>query len=406
MACWLTRSIGVLLAVTLFAESSLWAQNDPPRQRPGAFQRRTPANRGRPGSPQRSRGAGRSEAPASDAVPEETSHVEVQPLRFGLGANGKIHTIAMNAAGHLLVGASREAGTSNRGGRPPSSRGSRPANRNPRGTNPAAQRDSRLEHVLLIVDGQGQQLDEWKLGSLVPYSIFAIGNESVLVADVGRIVQFSATGQIEKEQSLQNVLDGTFAAAHPSGMVADQEHVYVALGIGRSLRATESIVEFNRQLAEPRVVVEKQYGCCSHIDIELHGERLLIAENSRHRMNQFSTDGELLGRWGKRDRRTIEGFAACCNPVNFDIGPAGELYTAESGVGRVKRYSADGEFLGVVGLVDTTKFDRGSRLASQSCYIPIEVAPDGERVYVMDVRANIVRVLEIERAAAARSTGS
>jgi hypothetical protein len=70
------------------------------------------------------------------------------------------------------------------------------------------------------------------------------------------------------------------------------------------------------------------------------------------------------------------------------------LYTAESGIGRVKRYTADGKYLGMVGYVDTTKFDGGSRLAAQSCYIPVEVADDGKRVYVMDVRAQIIRVLE------------
>ena len=70
------------------------------------------------------------------------------------------------------------------------------------------------------------------------------------------------------------------------------------------------------------------------------------------------------------------------------------LYTAESGVGRVKKYTADGRYLGMVGYVDTTEFDRGSRLAAQSCYIPVEVNRDASRIYIMDVRAHIIRVLE------------
>jgi len=36
---------------------------------------------------------------------------------------------------------------------------------------------------------------------------------------------------------------------------------------------------------------------------------------------------------------------------------------------------------------------RGSRRAAASCYIPVEVSDDGSRVFVMDVRANAVRVL-------------
>ena len=88
----------------------------------------------------------------------------------------------------------------------------------------------------------------------------------------------------------------------------------------------------------------------------MNGE-LLIAENSRHRVNRFDLDGKPLGKWGKRDRTGIEGFAACCNPVNIDIGPGNVLYTAESGIGRIKTYTPGGKFLGVVGYVDTTVFD-------------------------------------------------
>jgi hypothetical protein len=52
--------------------------------------------------------------------------------------------------------------------------------------------------------------------------------------------------------------------------------------------------------------------------------------------------------------------------------------------------------LGVVGMVDTTNFDGNTSLAVGACYMPIEVTPDGDRVYVMDVRANIIRVLMIQ----------
>jgi hypothetical protein len=75
------------------------------------------------------------------------------------------------------------------------------------------------------------------------------------------------------------------------------------------------------------------------------------------------------------------------------MGPGGVYFAAESGVGRVKKYATDGKFLGLVGYVDTTKFDGGSALAAQSCYIPIEVNRDASRIYVMDVRAHIIRVL-------------
>jgi hypothetical protein len=176
-------------------------------------------------------------------------------------------------------------------------------------------------------------------------------------------------------------------------MTSSDEFLFVAFGQGFSLRATEDVVRFNRDLAEPRTIIQQQYGCCSHLDLDTKDGRLLVAENSRHRVNRFTFDGEKVDSWGSRDRSALAGFAACCNPVNVDFGPGDVLYTAESGVGRVKRYSAGGEFLGLVGYVDTTKFDNGSKLAATSCYIPIEVAADGKRIYIVDVRASVIRVL-------------
>ena len=198
---------------------------------------------------------------------------------------------------------------------------------------------------------------------------------------------------------MADIYEGYYKDAHSSGITVGEKYVFLALGFGYSLRADEDILRLDRDLGDPKVIIDKQFGCCSHIDLDTKGDELLIAENSRHRVNRFTFDGELIGRWGKRDRNGIEGFAACCNPVNFDFGDNKDvLYTAESGIGRVKKFSAKGEFLGLVGYVDTTKFDRGSRLAAMSCYIPIEVGPGAKRIYVMDVRANFIRVLAEKKA--------
>ena len=66
----------------------------------------------------------------------------------------------------------------------------------------------------------------------------------------------------------------------------------------------------------------------------------------------------------------------------FDAG--GLLYTSESGMGRVKRYTSDGKFVDLVGYVGTDRFWNRSGLASSCSNIAIAATPDGERVYVMD----------------------
>lgn len=207
------------------------------------------------------------------------------------------------------------------------------------------------------------------------------------------IARIDSSGKLTHKIKIADLIEDVAPDTHVSGITTCNEFVFVAIGSGRSMRATEDIVRMKHDLSEPKIIITQQFGCCSHIDLDVDGETLLVAENSRHRVNRFSFAGELQGRWGQRDRTGIEGFAACCNPVNFDLN-GDTLITAESGVGRVKAFHPDGTFRQLIGYVDTTKFDQGSRLASMSCYIPVEVAPDGKRIYVMDVRAQIIRVLE------------
>jgi hypothetical protein len=247
---------------------------------------------------------------------------------------------------------------------------------------------------LKFVDDKGKIVEQWPMDKQQPVMVHATPDGEIYVAGHGSMTRYDEKGSVLGVFKFDSIEDGRFAEAHASGITVDPDHIFLAFGNGRSLRATESIVRFDRDFSNPLLVVEKQFGCCAHIDLDVRDGELLVAENSRHRVNRFDFDGGLIERWGRRDRNSITGFEACCNPVNIDFAPNGILYTAESGVGRVKKYSPKGEFLGLVGYVDTTKFDRGSRLAAMSCYIPIEVAKDENRIYIMDVRANFVRVLE------------
>ncbi|MBM3853778.1 MAG: hypothetical protein FJ399_11580 [Verrucomicrobia bacterium] len=246
-------------------------------------------------------------------------------------------------------------------------------------------------YALKVVRPDGKVLSTWPMpDGLQPKMIFGCDDGTVYVAGGGRLAQFTADGKLVKSVDTDKIY-GQRAAA--SGLAADGQRVFIAFGMGNSTRATEDIYRFKRDLTEPAKIIERQFGCCSHIDLKVVNGELIVAENSRHRVKRFDFDGKPLGTWGRRDRENLEGFAACCNPCNFDLGPGGVLYTAESGVGRVKKYMPDGKFLGLVGYVDTAKYDAGNQYAATSCYIPIEVNQDASRIYVMDVRASIIRVL-------------
>jgi sugar lactone lactonase YvrE len=129
------------------------------------------------------------------------------------------------------------------------------------------------------------------------------------------------------------------------------------------------------------------------LDIVAKDDVLYVAENSRYRVLRCDRQGKILSKWGNRDRKNIEGFGSCCNPMNLCFGPEGELYTAESGLGRIKRYTPDGKFLGLVGYVGVERFNRRGRLAASCSNITIALSKDTSRIYILDFKKNIIRVL-------------
>jgi hypothetical protein len=338
----------------------------------------TPKKKSKPAPPQTKPGAKPApiKQPAAKALTAEQldpTHLEVDSIDVKLEPDGKIETMAMNAAGDLLVGVSWPNRSTPTPGQPKS-------------------KSKRLYAVKIIsTDGKNKIKATWPMDIVVPKMIHGLGDGNVFIGGHGVLAIYDPTGGYITSIEVGDAVEDPDAKV--SGVTANKDYIFIAFGYGGSLRATEDVVRFDHELTAPKLIVKKQFGCCDHLDLDVKGDTLLVAENSRFRVNLFTLEGEMIDRWGKRDRKSIAGFSACCNPVNFDMGPDGFLYTAESGIGRIKKYSKDGELLGVVGYVNTFKFQKANRTAAISCYIPIEISKDGKRFYVMDVRANIIRVL-------------
>jgi hypothetical protein len=131
-------------------------------------------------------------------------------------------------------------------------------------------------------------------------------------------------------------------------------------------------------------IIESLRGCCGQMDVQANANGVYVAENTRHRVRVFGRDGRPLGEFGSRDRTAPDGFEGCCNPMNVAFGPEASVYTAESGSGRIKRFSPRGEFLELVGKVD---------LVPGCKKVAIAVSPDGRSVYMLDItRGHIIRM--------------
>jgi sugar lactone lactonase YvrE len=173
-----------------------------------------------------------------------------------------------------------------------------------------------------------------------------------------------------------------------TGIAATARDVFVACpasqGYGYDVWRTD------HDFKNGKKVVTSLRGCCGQMDIQAHGDTLYVAENSRMRVVRFDRDGNKLGAWGKGDRNSVEGFGSCCNPMNVRLGPDGEVYTSEASVGRVKRFSVEGEFLGLVGNVT---------IVPGCKHVPIGVSSDGDRVYMLDITRTHILVLQRRNAA-------
>ncbi|UCG50085.1 MAG: hypothetical protein JSU94_09915 [Phycisphaerales bacterium] len=242
---------------------------------------------------------------------------------------------------------------------------------------------------IVKLDPDGKRLATWKL-DFAPWAIHACPEGIVYVAGPAVVAKLDASGKVLKKVESDG---GNFPDGRPSGITATDKDVFLNVGFGWSLRSVSSIARFDRDLGSPATIVENLRGCCQRLDIVSKDEQLYVAENSRYRVLKCDREGRVLAKWGRRHRTDIAGFGSCCNPMNLCFGPEGELYTAESGLGRIKRYTPDGRFLGLVGYVGVERFNTAGRLAASCSNIALAVNKDASRIYVLDFKNNIIRVL-------------
>ena len=136
------------------------------------------------------------------------------------------------------------------------------------------------------------------------------------------------------------------------------------------------------QFGKAKKIGESLRGCCGQMDVQANDNGIYVAENTRHRVRGFTRDGKQVLEFGSRERGREDAFEGCCNPMNVAFGDDGSVYTAESGSGRIKRFTADGKFMELVGQVE---------LVPGCKKVSIAVSPKGDLVYMLDItRGHIV----------------
>jgi sugar lactone lactonase YvrE len=121
------------------------------------------------------------------------------------------------------------------------------------------------------------------------------------------------------------------------------------------------------------------------LDVAIDGQGIVHVNNpGMHRVERYSAEGELLGRFGRFDGRDPEGFPGCCNPTNLTVDGAGRVLVTEKAGPRAKLYDPDGTLISIVA---DDVFDPNAK--------NMDVAIDSKgRVYVADTVRLEVLVFE------------
>jgi sugar lactone lactonase YvrE len=119
------------------------------------------------------------------------------------------------------------------------------------------------------------------------------------------------------------------------------------------------------------------------------GGILHVANPGMHRVERYSPDGTLLGRFGRFDGQDPAGFPGCCNPTNLAVDDKGRVVVSEKAGPRVKVYDPEGTLLTVVA---DDVFDARAK--------NMDLAVDaGGRIYVADTVTLEICVFELEATA-------
>jgi len=168
-----------------------------------------------------------------------------------------------------------------------------------------------------------------------------------------------------------------------NGIAATDEDLFIVSGASKG--HGYAVWRMNHRFENATEVIPNLSGCCGQMDVQAHGNELIVAENTKHRVGRYDRDGKPIKTFGQRSEKSgeEEGFGGCCNPMNLRVDHEGNIYTAES-EGIIRRFTPDGQSLGLVG---TAKLEHGCK------NVAVAVSADGKHVYFCDQPGSRIIIL-------------
>jgi len=233
----------------------------------------------------------------------------------------------------------------------------------------------------IFVAGDGQVLKLDANGKVLASAASPVaGVPAVVTKEMEEMLKES--GRPVKEEKERMLASLERRRADVTGLAVTDQDVFMAVPTPNDF--TYQVHRFDLALQNPKLVVEKLRGCCGQMDIQAHDGNLWIPHNARHCVESRDRDGNQLAKFGKAGKVKADDFGGCCEPKNMRVLPNGDILAAESGPPTcIKRFSADGKFLGVVAVVN----GKGDCVR-----VTVEANADGSQFYMLDTTRDAIRI--------------
>jgi sugar lactone lactonase YvrE len=218
-----------------------------------------------------------------------------------------------------------------------------------------------------IFDSRGVLTARWTTSR--PGLSVAVGGQSVYIGQEGQLEIYDRAGNLLDTWSDPQKLGRVTAI----GLLPD--HVLIADSNDRCIRRYDRRGEFLNNIGKDNRM--KGFNIPNGVlDFAVDSEGIIHAANpGKHRVERYTPEDEMVGRFGRWDYHNPEGFSGCCNPTNVTVSERGYVYVTEKAGPRAKVYDAEGNLLAVIAADDV--FDPNCK--------NMDLAVDSEgRVYIVD----------------------